>query len=103
MMKPMPNLIKNIVFLSSFFACINSYAFDSVTMEQQANSSIEELYHKLHNMPNISMPQRIDWISKQFIGVPYVLGSLGEGPKVRYDQFPQYRVDGFDCDVYVNT
>jgi hypothetical protein len=72
-------------------------------MEKQANSLIEELYHKLNNMPNISMAQRIDWISKQFLGVPYVLGSLGEGPKGRYDQFPRYRIDGFDCDTYVNT
>lgn len=89
--------------LASFLTCFHSYAFDSSATEKQANSSIEQLYHKLNNMPNISMTERIDWFSKQFLGVPYVLGSLGEGPKGRYDQFPLYRVDAFDCDTYVNT
>jgi hypothetical protein len=49
------------------------------------------------------MTERINWISGHFKGTPYVLGSLGEGPKARYDQFPRYRVDAFDCDTYVNT
>lgn len=102
-MKYMFTPLKNLAFVTSFLACVPCYAFDSSATEKQANSSIEELYHKLDHMPNISMPQRIDWISKQFLGVPYLLGSLGEGPRARYDQFPQYRVDGFDCDTYVNT
>ena len=79
------------------------YAIDSNAIEQQANSSIKELYHTLNTMPNSSMTERIDWISSQFKGVPYILGSLGEGADARYDQFPRYRTDGFDCDTYVNT
>lgn len=95
--------LKNLVLATSFLASVHSYAFDSSTIEKQADSSIEGLYHKLNNMPNISMIERIDWISQQFLGTPFILGSLGEGPNARYDQFPQYRVDGFDCDTYVNT
>ncbi|MFJ1269076.1 N-acetylmuramoyl-L-alanine amidase-like domain-containing protein [Legionella lytica] len=95
--------LRKFALLIGFLTCTSSHAFDSSTTEKQANSSIEELYHKLNRMPNISMAGRIDWISKHFIGMPYVLGSLGEGPKARYDQFPQYRVDAFDCDTYVNT
>lgn len=95
--------LKNLAFVTSILACFPGYSFDSQRTEQQANSSIEELYHKLNNMPNSSMAERIEWISKQFIDVPYVLGSLGEGPNARYDQFPQYRIDAFDCDTYVNT
>ncbi|WP_428411298.1 N-acetylmuramoyl-L-alanine amidase-like domain-containing protein [Legionella sp.] len=95
--------LRKLALLIGFLACTNSHAFDSNATEKQANSSIEALYHKLNLMPNISMTARIDWISKYFLGVPYVLGSLGEGPKARYDQFPQYRVDAFDCDTYVNT
>nr|WP_040536277.1 N-acetylmuramoyl-L-alanine amidase-like domain-containing protein [Legionella drancourtii] len=102
-MKYMFAPLKNLAFVTSFLACVPGYAFDSSATEKQANLSIKELYHKLNNMPNISMSQRINWISKQFLGVPYILGSLGEGPKARYDQFPRYRVDGFDCDTYVNT
>ncbi len=95
--------LKNLALITGFLVCFQSHALDSNATEKQANSSIEELYHKLNQMPNISMPERIDWLSKQFIGVPYVLGSLGEGATARYDQFPLYRVDAFDCDTYVNT
>jgi len=80
-----------------------SHAFDANALEKQADSSITALYHTLNSMPNISMANRIAWLSKQFIGKKYILGALGEGPQARYDQFPRYRVDGFDCDTYVNT
>lgn len=95
--------LKHLVFITCFLFSFQSYAFDSDSTEKQANSSIEELYHRLSSMPNSSMQDRIDWFSGQFLGVPYVLGSLGEGPNARYDQFPKYRVDAFDCDTYVNT
>lgn len=74
-----------------------------MTIEEQANTSIKELYHTLDTMPNTSMAERIDWISNRFKGTVYLLGALGEGPKAEYDQFPRYRVDGFDCDTFVNT
>jgi len=91
------------LFIAGISASCVSLAINSNALEVQANRSISELYHTLNNMPNRSMTQRIDWISAQFKGKPYVLGSLGEGPKARYDQFPKYRADGFDCDTYVNT
>jgi Protein of unknown function (DUF1460) len=95
--------LKCLAFITCFFFCLQSFAFDSGATEKHANSSIEALYHRLDNMPNSSMSERIDWISNQFLGRIYVPGSLGEGSKARYDQFPQYRVDVFDCDTYVNT
>ncbi|MGC1181536.1 N-acetylmuramoyl-L-alanine amidase-like domain-containing protein [Legionella sp.] len=102
-MKYLITSLKNLAFASSVIAGVSSCTSDSDTSKKQTNVSIEKLYHKLNSMPNSSMPQRINWISKQFLGVPYQLGPLGEGAKARYDQFPQYRVDGFDCDTYVNT
>ncbi|MGL5742276.1 MAG: N-acetylmuramoyl-L-alanine amidase-like domain-containing protein [Legionella sp.] len=98
-----PTPLKNLLFVTCFSISCFSYAFDSNATEKQADSSIAALYHRLNNMPNPSMQERIIWISSQFLGKPYLLGSLGEGPKARYDQFPQYRVDAFDCDTYVNT
>lgn len=95
--------LKYPVLIVCFFSSFMSYAFDSTVTEKQADSSIKELYHRLGNMPNSSLSGRIEWISSQFLGVRYLLGSLGEGPKARYDQFPRYRVDAFDCDTYVNT
>ena len=103
MMKLTFTPLKKLVVVSSFLTCFPSYALDATTPEKEADSSIEKLYHKLDNIPNSSISERIDWSSKQFLGKPYVLGSLGEGANARYDQFPRYRVDAFDCDTYVNT
>lgn len=106
MKKPMKytlDPLKHLFFIASFIASFMSYAFDSTSIEEQANTSINKLYHTLSAMPNTSMAERIDWISAQFKGKTYFLGSLGEGPKARFDQFPRYRIDGFDCDTYVTT
>lgn len=82
---------------------LNSYALDSKAIEQQADATITELYHTLDSIPNNSMTERLDWFSSRFLDKVYILGSLGEGPNAYFDQFPRYRVDGFDCDTYVNT
>jgi hypothetical protein len=102
-MKYTPTPLKSILAITLFIIGCSSYAIDSKAIEHQADGSIKELYHTLNTMPNTSMAERIDWFSGQFKGASYILGSLGEGPDARYDQFPQYRIDGFDCDTYVNT
>jgi hypothetical protein len=94
---------KYLVFCVSFFSNLNSYCH-SQFIEQQADVSINELYHSIKSLPNnSSISKRLDWFSGHFKNSAYVLGSLGEGPKGRYDQFPLYRTDAFDCDTYVNT
>lgn len=86
------------------FSSLNSYGLNATLIEQQADAVIKELYHSIATMPNnSSMSERLDWFSKHFKGSVYVLGSLGEGESGRYDQFPRYRTDAFDCDTYVNT
>ncbi|OJY17604.1 MAG: hypothetical protein BGO90_13700 [Legionella sp. 40-6] len=80
-----------------------AHALDSSVLEKQAQTSIEQLYHKLGVKPKLCIQERIDWFSAHYLGMPYELGSLGEGPNGRYDQYPLYRVDAFDCDTYVNT
>lgn len=95
--------LKYFFLLSLSLLSLSSHAIDSNSIEKQANISISELYHRLESLPTTSMTERIDWISAQFKGEKYILGALGEGPNARYDQFPKYRVDGFDCDTYVTT
>ncbi|WP_298626296.1 N-acetylmuramoyl-L-alanine amidase-like domain-containing protein [uncultured Legionella sp.] len=102
-MKYTPTPLRSILAITLFITGLSSYAINSKAIEQQADGSIKELYHTLNTMPNKSMAERIDWFSSQFKDVPYILGSLGEGPNARYDQYPLYRIDGFDCDTYVNT
>ena len=46
---------------------------------------------------------KIQLLSAEFIGRPYTNGALGEGPSGRFDQYPLYRNDSFDCMTYVNT
>lgn len=68
-----------------------------------ANAVIEKLYQNLNKKPPVDMAERLDYISTGFIDRPYVLGALGEGDNGRYDQWPLYRVDGFDCETFVDT
>nr|WP_244917901.1 N-acetylmuramoyl-L-alanine amidase-like domain-containing protein [Legionella busanensis] len=71
--------------------------------EEQANLTIKQLYHTLNSNMNLDMVNRLNKISASFVGKPYILGSLGEGATASFDQFPQYRTDGFDCETYVTT
>ena len=62
---------------------------------------IEQLLHKAADIPDL-LP-RIVYFSYLFLGVPYLVGCLGEGEEGRFDQSPLYRFDCFDCLTYVNT
>ncbi|MCM0605164.1 MAG: DUF1460 domain-containing protein [Xanthomonadaceae bacterium] len=59
----------------------------------------------LSNSYSAELPyhQSIEEISKQFLGVPYVLDPLGEGKHGSIDTDPLYRFDQFDCTTYVET
>jgi hypothetical protein len=96
-------LTKYLFLINGFLFNINSFAIDTSSIEQNANTSIHVLYQKLTDLPKDSMAEKINVISAQFISLPYVLGALGDGSMARFDQFPLYRTDAFDCDTYVNT
>ena len=91
------------LFICCFFASLTSHAIDSSAIEKQADTAINQLYHRVQTIPNTSITDRIEWFSAQFKDAPYLLGSLGEGPTAQFDQYPRYRIDAFDCDTYVNT
>ena len=69
----------------------------------KADLMIQSLYHKLGKEQSSTMSSRLSIVSAYFIGKPYQLGALGEGRLGRYDQFPLYRTDAFDCLTYVET
>jgi len=66
---------------------------------------IQQLYHQLdQTVPESqAMPERVDIISRFFLGKPYLYGALGEGKSGLFDQAPLYRTDAFDCLTYVST
>lgn len=95
--------LKYLLFVFCYCVSFFSFATDTPALEAQAKIIIQQLYHTLSARPNISMSERLNVISALFLDKPYILGALGEGASARYDQFPLYRTDGFDCDTYVNT
>lgn len=87
-----------------FFFLLNSQTLHaSYPDEEQEDRFIQQLYHTLSQKPKASLSQRIQWFSQQFIGKPYLLGALGEGPLGDYDQYPLHRMDAFDCETFVDT
>jgi hypothetical protein len=93
----------------SFFVsilCLFSFATTAASpthTEQNDQVLINSIYQRLNTQPALSIPERIEQISAQFLGKPYLLGALGEGPHGDYDQWPLYRTDAFDCQTYVET
>ncbi len=91
------------LFLLLFVAIFSTTAGADVTKENEADPVIAQLYHTLKAMPKSDMNKRLDLISQQLLNKPYLLGSLGEGVEGKFDQFPLYRADAFDCETFVDT
>lgn len=96
------------MFKSLIIACLvlplsTLYAHSTNPQELQADKTIQQLYHNQCRKLKTDLPNRIDIISAQFIGKPYLRGALGEGTQGYYDNHPLYRVDAFDCETYVDT
>ncbi|MBA2657704.1 MAG: DUF1460 domain-containing protein [Tatlockia sp.] len=89
----------------SSFLLILTFQLEAQTLpiQHQADVQIQSLYQKLEKSSTLTMAKRIENFSAEFIGKPYLLGALGEGSEARFDQYPQYRTDAFDCDTYVTT
>ncbi len=71
--------------------------------QQKATVFVQSIYHNQTDNKALSMPERLEKMSALFLGKPYLLGALGEGASGRYDQYPLYRVDAFDCLTFVET
>jgi len=70
--------------------------------EPPSRTHIQEEVRRIHQQA-ASLPQRVEAISKLFLGVPYKLGPLGEGPDGEFDRDPLIRFDAFDCTTFVET
>ena len=90
------------VVLISFLIFQTSYSFAS-RYEVSAEQDIGAIYDQLKSQPGLTSSERLDLISQFFLNKPYVLGALGEGDDARFDQYPLYRTDGFDCITFVET
>ncbi|MBI2070423.1 MAG: DUF1460 domain-containing protein [Elusimicrobia bacterium] len=66
---------------------------------QEIAQIINEARQKHPNDVNL----RIAMISERFLGMPYQLGPLGEGPEGEFDRDPMLRFDCADCTTFIET
>ena len=71
--------------------------------ERRSKEQLAELYQVSLENQRLSINQRLNKYSQLFLGKPYILYALGEGPEADFDQNPRFRFDGFDCETYVTT
>lgn len=78
-----------------------------ITVIPQYNiKNYDNMINKIYQDPNshsLQLNIRLLNDSQYFLGKPYILGSLGEGPDAQFDKNPLYRHDGFDCETFVDT
>lgn len=67
------------------------------------DQNLQTFYSTHPASQSTNLQTRLDADSGFFLGKPYVLGALGEGPNAKFDQSPLYRTDAFDCVTYVST
>lgn len=60
-------------------------------------------YGQLSIAAESRLATRIDRISQQWLGKPYLSDPLGEGDNARYDRDPRFRLDAFDCTTFVES
>ena len=68
----------------------------------QFDQVIAYLHDKFFAEKIDSLIDRLSYISRYFLGRPYVLGALGEGENGKYDQSPLYQTSSFDCLTFVS-
>jgi hypothetical protein len=74
----------------------------SIAAEPLSNAHIQDELARIHR-EGAPLPQRVEAVSQLFLGVPYKLGPLGEGPNGEFDRDPLIRFDAFDCTTFVET
>ena len=77
-----------------------------LTMEQSicaparaglAFEATSEMDGQLMRLSKLPLTERIECIAHKFLGLPYKIDPLGEGPNASVDPDPMYRFDAHDC------
>ena len=71
--------------------------------QAEYDRDIQAIFQQIKQQHFKSYAEKIDFISQQFLGKPYLLFALGEGNNSPFDQRPVYRTDYFDCETLVDT
>jgi hypothetical protein len=102
------NLLFHLSFWFIFFFISPCHAEDNVQIISSYNMAqydnvIENFYYNNPGFKTLPVEEKIIKASSLFLGKPYNLGALGEGPVGKLDQDPLYRTDSFDCMTFVST
>jgi len=62
---------------------------------------VDELVRKDHAAAPGDLKRRVSAVSERFLGTPYKLGPLGEGPDGEFDRDPTISFRQLDCTTYV--
>lgn len=68
--------------------------------EAPSASAVERTLEAQRGTPVVD---RLETLTRVFVGAPYVLSPLGEGIKGTPDPDPRLRLDAFDCTTFVET
>ncbi len=75
-------------------------------IEPYTPDKYDEEIHTIYSYlvgPTQDTATRIERVSALFLGKPYKVYPLGEGPFAAFDKAPLYRTDSFDCQTFVET
>src|SRR5437762_14303783 len=71
----------------------------SAPVLEMTDPQLDAKIAEAHRLP---FPERIDSLSRLFVGVPYTDLPLGDGEQGP-EPAPRFRTDGVDCQTYVDT
>ena len=86
--------------IASVLATVLAAAFGHAPLAGLSEAQLDQRIAQVHKLPAIG--DRIDALSKLFIGTPYADYPLGEGGTGPEPQ-PRFRLDVVDCQTYVET
>ncbi len=75
----------------------------TIQQHQSIDEEVNQLYQHLPQQSGSTTVSRLNYFSQYYLNSPYILFPLGEGHPSQYDEMPRARLDGFDCQTYVDT
>ena len=90
------------LFIPLVFLCWNCRALDNSDrpLYRMTPREISRTISKIHKHTS-NLSERIIEVSAHFLGTPYHLGPLGEGPQGEFDQKPLISFSAVDCTTFV--
>lgn len=80
----------------------NAHTTTAFLPQQSIDKKIDKLYEHIQKKEDTTTA-RLYYFSEYYLNYPYILFPLGEGHPSKYDEMPRIRLDGFDCQTYVDT